>query len=425
MVVLQGAWHRSAGSRWASSNGPRAAARVAQGGGRPTRRRPSGAASATSRSVVRPAAAAAIPRETLTRSPPPGRPAAGRVVGRARRRARDRSRRPGRRRPGRGTRSPGATCRISRELGRRGRPDDEPDRAARAPRRDPPGDAERRAAPRAARRRRRRRPATWSSARARVRGPAQDVGEAVGPFEERRDRLLAEVRADRDRVGAEAVVQRHRLARRRRPDVAALRVDDDRESAGIAARSRSSAASPAEPNASKNARFGLTAAACGRGRLERGAGRSASTPREVGRERRAAAPPGSGSRPRHRTVPVAADRAASRSRYDVAVGRRSRSRPPPAVTGRSRPGADGPARRAGRGRWRRQLRRRDEPARPRRRRRARTPRSGRSSSPTVQLPARRVELDHLQVDDRRRRGGGTRSRRRPATRPARTSGRRS
>ena len=61
-----------------------------------------------------------------------------------------------------------------------------------------------------------------------VGGPAQDVGEAVGPLEERRDRLGAEVRADGHGVGAEPVEQGDRLAGRRRPDVAPLGVDDDR-----------------------------------------------------------------------------------------------------------------------------------------------------------------------------------------------------
>ena len=96
-----------------------------------------------------------------------------------------------------------------------------------------------------------------------VGGPAQDVGEPVGPFEERGDRLLAQVRVDRDRVGAQGVEEGHGLPGRGRPDVAALRVGKDRQVGREAARIRSRAAIPADPKASKNARLGLIAAACG------------------------------------------------------------------------------------------------------------------------------------------------------------------
>ena len=66
-------------------------------------------------------------------------------------------------------------------------------------------------------------------ARARVGRPAQDVGEAVRPVEQGRDRLLAEVRVDRDRVRAEDVEQGDRLAGGGGPDVATLGVGHERD----------------------------------------------------------------------------------------------------------------------------------------------------------------------------------------------------
>ena len=161
-------------------------------------------------------------------------------------------------------------------------------------------------------------------------------------------------------------------------------------SAGIAARSRSSAASPAEPNASKNARFGLTAAAYGRGGLEERAGR---TPRRRARSRLNPSRQGArgpGSRPRHRTVPVAADRAASRSRYVTSRSATARAR---RRHGRRRS-------RRGRRRRGRSGGRRARPTAPAARRRARTssaatrrrarrPWSGRPSPSRSSCPARR------------------------------------
>ena len=65
--------------------------------------------------------------------------------------------------------------------------------------------------------------------RVRVGRPAQDVGVAVGSLEQRGDRLAARVRIDRDRVGAQAIEQRDRVASGSRTDVGPLRVDDDRD----------------------------------------------------------------------------------------------------------------------------------------------------------------------------------------------------
>ena len=62
---------------------------------------------------------------------------------------------------------------------------------------------------------------------ARVRRPAQDVGEPVEPLQERGDRGLAEVWVHGDRVRAEDVEQRDRLPRRGRADIPTLRVDHD------------------------------------------------------------------------------------------------------------------------------------------------------------------------------------------------------
>ena len=83
-------------------------------------------------------------------------------------------------------------------------------------------------------------------------------------------------------------------------------------SGGTSDRIRSSAASPADPCASKKARLGLIAAATGSvASMIRRANRS--TPASVAGKPSGSAS-GSGSTPTHRTVPVAALRAASRSR---------------------------------------------------------------------------------------------------------------
>ena len=84
-------------------------------------------------------------------------------------------------------------------------------------------------------------------------------------------------------------------------------------SLGIRARTRSSATHPAAPKASKNARFGFTAAANGRQasstRLANRSTPSMPALKPGGR------PAGSGSMPRQSTLPTATLRAASRSRY--------------------------------------------------------------------------------------------------------------
>jgi hypothetical protein len=108
-------------------------------------------------------------------------------------------------------------------LGRRGT-DHEPDRLAGAPARNTASDAGvewllGRLAGRV-----RGHAQSLELAGARVRGPAQDVGEAIEPLQQRGDGLRPEVRADRDGVGAETVEQRHGLACGRGADVPALGV---------------------------------------------------------------------------------------------------------------------------------------------------------------------------------------------------------
>jgi len=110
-----------------------------------------------------------------------------------------------------------------------GRPDDEADRPARSPYGRSPGHPGVERLGREAGRFLLGDLESLQLARARVRRSAQDVGEAIRPGKERRDGLLAEVWADRDRVGAQAVEQGDRLAGGRRADVAALRVHHDRD----------------------------------------------------------------------------------------------------------------------------------------------------------------------------------------------------
>ena len=209
-------------------------------------------------------------------------------------------------------------------------------------------------------------------------------------------------------VRAEAIEQGDGLAGRGRPDVAALGVGDERDVAGTAARSRSRAAIPAEPNASKNARFGLTAAAYGQAAsTSRPANRfdAGEVRREAGRQAA-----GSGSRPRQRTradrrrprrepLEVGAPVTGRRRRRGLATRRPTTLRAP-AVGGRAARSA------------------RDEPARPRRTVEARDLGQVESCRLTVQSGAVPSSRASSQVDDLARGCGGTRSRRRPATRPA-------
>ena len=107
---------------------------------------------------------------------------------------------------------------------------------------------------------------------ARVRCPTQHVREPVQPLQERFDRLRAEIRIDRDRVSPEGIEERHCLPGGRRSDVAALRVGDHGDVGRDGPAIRSSAAMPALPWASKNARFGFIAAANGARGLDDQAG---------------------------------------------------------------------------------------------------------------------------------------------------------
>ena len=231
--------------------GPFRAVYGSTGSRRPSRRRPPRGARRGRADRRRRASEgrAAIPRETLTSSPPPAPdPAGAAVAGPSARPAR--CRRPGHRRPGRGTRARGDGA-DRRELGRRRRADDEARRSRRGPSRRPGGRPAGGAAPPG-----RRSPRSAADAqvlelgRARVRRPAQDVGEAVGALEERLDGVAPEVRVDRDRVGAQASNERDRLARGRRADVAPLRVGDDRHVGRDRGADALERRQPADPRAS-------------------------------------------------------------------------------------------------------------------------------------------------------------------------------
>ena len=89
-------------------------------------------------------------------------------------------------------------------------------------------------------------------------------------------------------------------------------------SSGIDPRRRSRAAIPGAPKASKNARLGFTAAACGKAASRRSWAKRSTPARS--RENPSGSASGSGSSPRQRTVLVAAERAASRSRYGPVTG---------------------------------------------------------------------------------------------------------
>ena len=140
---------------------------------------------------------------------------------RARLRGRGPPRRPGLPRPERGRRGRGRAARIAGQLGRRRRADHEagPVReprcrhASRHPAMERLGGR--------ADRRIRRNDEVLQLARARVRGPAEHVGEALRAGEERRERAQPEVRVDGHGVGPERVEEGGRLARdgrlRRRP----------------------------------------------------------------------------------------------------------------------------------------------------------------------------------------------------------------
>ena len=182
----------------------------------------------------RSSAALAIPRETLTSSPPPGRPPAGPSTARPCSRTGP-SAPPCAPTPGTRNARPGAIARIAASSSGAVAPTTSPTVPPGPQCGDPSRDAtvERLDG----RVERRRPPATCEVLQLAGPGvgrPAQDVGEPVRSLEQRRDRLGAEVRVDGHRVRAEDVEQGGRLPGRRRADVAALRVGDDRQVRGQA-----------------------------------------------------------------------------------------------------------------------------------------------------------------------------------------------
>src|SRR5664280_1224675 len=90
-------------------------------------------------------------------------------------------------------------------------------------------------------------------------------------------------------------------------------------SGGTRPRIRSKTAMPADPNASKKARFGFTAAAYGKAASSR-TSQNRSMPERFGAKPSGSAS-GEGSTPRQRTEPTVRVRAAKRSRYVFMAGR--------------------------------------------------------------------------------------------------------
>ena len=88
----------------------------------------------------------------------------------------------------------------ARQLARRGRPDDQPDRAPGSPLHGPPRDTPVERFGRRTDGGIGRHVQVLQLPGTRVGRPAEDVGEPVGPLEQRLDRLGAEVRADGDRI---------------------------------------------------------------------------------------------------------------------------------------------------------------------------------------------------------------------------------
>ena len=382
------------------------AVRVAQRGSRPTRRRPPRDARrgrCDGRPRRRRAAARAMPRDTLTSSPPPAcRPAGAAVAGPCA--STGAISPPWAPTPGTRNARPGASARIAAISAGAVAPTTRPT--------VPPGPHV--AASRATRAHSG--SAGWPADGIRgdlealqlggtgVRRAAQDVGEAVAALEERRDRLLAQVRVDGDRVGAEDVEQRDGLPGRRRADVAALGVGDERDVVGHQRPEALERGHAGRPVGLEEREVRLDGRRVRQGRLD-------DQPRERARRRRASrgkpagSAAGSGSTPTHRTVPVAAVRAASRSRYGAVTRRGGRRRTAGGAVGR--------------GGRRRELVRGDEPVGPRHAVEAGVRREV-DRSLTVHVGCRALELDHPQVHDLARdvEVGDLVARGRPGGRPA-------
>ena len=253
-----------------------------------------------------------MPRETLTSRPRPVPAPAGDAVAGPSRRTGSISPPwapiPGTRKP-----RPGATARICVQLrGRRGA-DHEPDRPARAPGRGAPGDPQVERLGGGVDRRVGGDDEVLELGRLGVRGPAQDVGVAVGAFEERRDRLTARVRVDGHGVRPEPVEQGDRVARRRRADVGPLGIDDDRDVGRDPRPDPLEGGHPVGAERLVEGEVRLDRGGARSGRLDDQHRRTASTP-ATSAEKPAGSRAGSGSSPRHRTLPTDAVRVASRSR---------------------------------------------------------------------------------------------------------------
>ena len=271
------------------------------------------------------------------------------------------------------------------QLGGRGGADDQSDRPARSPRRGAPGDAQVERLGRGVDRRVGGDDEVLELGRLGVRRPAQDVGVAVGAFEERGDRRSARVRIDGHRIGARAdrtgrppgaprSSRCRRAWRRRRP---ACRP-------GSAPRIRSRAAIPADAERLVEGQVRLDRRGVRPGRLDDQRRRTARRRRRRGGSRRAGWPgPGRG-RGTGRCRPPRSGSPAARGRS------RSRARRAPGRSGRRVGTGVG----VGAGSWSGGTYQpgRDAPSSPDTSVRSMT-------SLTVQSGAAPVEPDHPQVDD--------------------------
>ena len=171
-------------------------------------------------------AAPAMPRDTLTSRPRPGREPVGPAVAGPSRRTGSISP-PWKPRPGYEEAEPGCHGPDRLELGRGGRTDDQPDRPAGPPGRHVACHAQVERLGRGAPGRVGGDFEVLEFAGIGVRRPAQDVRVAVRPFDQWRNGPAAEVRADGHGIRAQPVEQRARVVLGRQADVAALGIDDD------------------------------------------------------------------------------------------------------------------------------------------------------------------------------------------------------
>ena len=167
---------------------------------------------------------------------------------------------------------------------------------------------------------------SWRRPARRVARSREEVDEPIGVGQERLDGVLAEVRRQRDRVRVEVAEQALRVALGGRADVAPLRVEDaDERRRGTSARTRSSAAQPADAEGLEEGDVDLHRHGV-RGRPPRsGRARTPRCPR-----RRESGPSGSwsgwGSIPRHSGAP-----SASRAREGARAASVIRRAPGPAT----------------------------------------------------------------------------------------------